>query len=487
MTDSNQVQLAYVTEATLGTTPVTPSMKKIRFTGESLVHNITNIQSNEIRTDRMIADLVQTGAVNAGSVNFEFSFPLTRTFFSDHLESTLYNVWTLAPEKFNVTSDSDITDAGTVADTYAVDADGTDFVAGHLVRASAFTESANNQLFKVASSTGTTVVGTSLSLTAETSPPANARLKVVGFQGASADITAETNSLDSTALDMTTLGLQVGQWLKIGGTAAGDKFATAADNDWVRISGTITATSIPLDNLPSSWAADTGTGKTIKVWFGDVLKNGTTQKSFTIEKGFLEQTTPTYEDLLGMVVGGMNLNVAADAIMTGDFSYMGMTSTIDETALDATPEAASTEGVLNAVANVGRIAEAGTAVVGPNYMQSLTMALNNNLREKKAIGTLGLIDVGTGSFEVTGNLTAFFGNKNLFEKYLAGTATNVNWRVFKSTKAVVMTMPNIKFESGTILAQGQNQDVVSELGYRAILDPTTSAMFQIDRVEEFEV
>lgn len=487
MTDSNQTQLAYVEEVTIGTTPGSPSMRLIRFTGESLAHNITNVQSNEIRTDRMVTDLVQVGAVNAGSINWELSFPLTRTFFSDFLESALYNAWTLAPEKFNVTADSSITDAGTVANTYAVDAGGTAFVLGHLVRASAFTNGANNQLFKVASSTATTVVGSALSLTAETAPPAKARLKVVGFEGASGDLTAETASLDSTTLDLTTLGLQVGQWLKIGGTAAGEQFATAADNDWVRISGTITANSIPLDNLPSFWAADTGSAKTIRVWFGDVLKNGTTRKSFTIEKGFLEQSATSYIDHRGMVVGGMNLNVSANEIMTGNFSFLGMSASVDETALDGTPTAASTEEVLNAVANVGRISEAGAEVVGPNYVQSVSLAVNNNLREKSAIGTLGLIDVGAGTFEITGTLNAFFGNKTLYEKYLGGTASNVNWRVAKGTKAVVMTVPNLKFETGTVVASGANQDVVSELGFRAILDSTTTAMFQIDRVEEFAV
>jgi hypothetical protein len=140
-------------------------------------------------------------------------------------------------------------------------------------------------------------------LTAETHRRRPLGSRSSASQGASGDITATSTGLGSTALDFTTLGLVPGMWLKVGGTAAGDKFANiAANNDWVRISGTITATAIPLDNRPSGWAVDNGSGKTIKVWFGDYINNGTTQTSLTVERGFLDQTTPTYIVNTGMVV-----------------------------------------------------------------------------------------------------------------------------------------------------------------------------------------
>src|SRR6185295_9915476 len=95
-------------------------------------------------------------------------------------------------------------------------------------KAEGFTNAANNQLFRVASSSATTIVGTALSLTAETAPPGTAKLKVVGFQGAAADLVATSTGLTSTLLNFTTLGLSVGRWIKIGGTATADKFVPAA-------------------------------------------------------------------------------------------------------------------------------------------------------------------------------------------------------------------------------------------------------------------
>ena len=74
-------------------------------------------------------------------------------------------------------------------------------------------------------------------------------MKVVGFQAASGDITATATGLGSTSLDFTTLGLAVGQWIKIGGSATADKFATAALNSTARITA-IAATALTLDHLP---------------------------------------------------------------------------------------------------------------------------------------------------------------------------------------------------------------------------------------------
>jgi hypothetical protein len=55
----------------------------------------------------------------------------------------------------------------------------------------------------------------------------------------------------------------------------------------------IAAAKLTLDNLPTGWTTDAGTSQTVKVWFGDQLKNGTTQFGQTIERGFLARTRRT--------------------------------------------------------------------------------------------------------------------------------------------------------------------------------------------------
>jgi hypothetical protein len=137
------------------------------------------------------------------------------------------------------------------------------------------------------------------------------------------------------------------------------------------------------------------------------------------------------------------------------------------------------------VNNVGRIAEGGATVTGPNFIRSLSLSINNNLREQVGIGTLGLVGIGVGRFEATGQMMTYFGSSALYDKYVAGAASSVSIRNVLNGQSLITTFPNIEFESGSILARGRDQDVMCELGYRALLDVPTNCMMQLDRVEEF--
>lgn len=482
MSDSNRLQLSRVTESTIGTTPGSTVATKIRVTGENFVYDISNVESEEIRSDRLTTDLIQVGGRVTGGFNFELSYGA----FDEEIESAMFSTWLTSPVKLNLTSDSSITQVTDSTDTYAVDAGGASFVACHLVRASGFGSAANNQLFRVASSTAATIVGTSLTLTDEAAPPAGARLKVVGFQGASGDITAAASGLSSTALNFTTLGLRVGQWIKIGGTAAGNKFATAQLNDFVRITA-ISATALTCDNLPATWTTDAGTGKTIQVWVSDVIRVGTTKKAFSFEKAIMSQASPYYMVNRGCIVNRMTLSFASQRILTGTFEFLGFDVAGSLTSMDSSPDEAAQNDVLSASANVGRIAEAGVVAGSPNFIQEINMTLNNNLREQTAVGSLGLIGHGVGKVQITGTLRAYFGDSSLLAKYFAGTATSLNARVAKSGKAMIHTFPNVKFNAANANASAQNQDVIQEIQFTALRDAATATSYQIDRFEEYAV
>ncbi len=488
MTASNRTQVAVVRESTPGVTPNTPRMRIMRITGESLAFNPTYVDSDEIRSDRMLGDPILTMKDSNGSVNFELSYPEDNTPLSEFYRSAFMNDWTNTPTFDNDgTADSVVTDAGTTTDTYAVASGGAAVKAGHLVRATGLTNSANNQIFKAVSSTATTIVGSGLSLSAETAPPGTAKLKVVGFQGASGDVTALADGLGSTALDFTTLGLSVGQWIKIGGSAAGDKFATAACNDWARISGAVTATKIPLDNLPSGWATDTGTGKTVKVWFGDTIKNGTTEASLTIERGFLGQQTPTYIVNVGMHVNTLQHTLTSKQKITGTAAFLGMGGSQSTTALDASPDAATTNLVMAANANVGRLSENGATLTSPNWAQSFDFTINNNLRQLEDVGSQSPVAVREGECTVTGKITTYFGDNTLLQKFYNGTPTSINARVAKSSQALIYQMPRVIIRGdGNPQATGKNTDVMMSCSWQASLDTATNSHVMLDRISYFE-
>lgn len=75
MTDTNRAALVLAPQTAWGTAATNSiESKTIRMTGESLAYNIANTQSDEIRSDRNVADIIQTDASVAGDINFEMSY-----------------------------------------------------------------------------------------------------------------------------------------------------------------------------------------------------------------------------------------------------------------------------------------------------------------------------------------------------------------------------------------------------------------------------
>lgn len=482
MTESNRVQLATVRESTFGTTPTTPRMRLARFSGEGLKYTPKFVKPTEMRSDRMNVDPVLTNFENQGPVNGEFSYPEADSPTSDFIRSLMWSDWVNTPTYDNDgTADSVVTDAGTTANTYVVASGGASVKVGHLVRATGFTNAANNQIFRAASSTATTIVGTALSLTAETAPPAAAKLKVIGFQGAAADITATATGLGSTLLDFTTLGLAVGMWVKPDSTTAAMGFATAANNVPMRISA-IAATALTLDNRPSGWAIDAGTGKTIKVYCGDYIKNGVTRTSLSFERGFLGQTTPNYILQKGMIAGQGEFSAQTEQEITWNFTFSGLTGSNSTTAQDASPDAATTNSIMSANVNVGRIGEGGVAVGTVNPVKTNKITVNNNVRMITAKGNVGSVDIRAGDFDVTVEADAYFGDGTFLNKLLAGTATAYNEWAGINGQMVVWDVPRLTWEDGSPSASGKNTDVTTPLKGMASVESVFNAHLIINRI-----
>jgi hypothetical protein len=85
---SNQ-SVAFIVEATYGTTPATPVMKPLRSTGNTLALTKDTIQSEEITSDRQIAYFKHGNKQVGGGVDFELAY----TDFDDLLEAVMCGTW----------------------------------------------------------------------------------------------------------------------------------------------------------------------------------------------------------------------------------------------------------------------------------------------------------------------------------------------------------------------------------------------------------
>lgn len=73
MADTSRGRIAYVAEATFGTTPTDPTLQILRMLGSSLAYTKQTQESNELDSGAMITDLIEVGAESGGSINVEWS------------------------------------------------------------------------------------------------------------------------------------------------------------------------------------------------------------------------------------------------------------------------------------------------------------------------------------------------------------------------------------------------------------------------------
>ena len=217
-------------------------------------------------------------------------------------------------------------------------------------------------------------------------------------------------------------------------------------------------------------------------WSGNALKNGASSnmKSFTIEKRFDLGGSYEYFRYRGMVPNTMTLTLGVDAIITGSFEFMGAR---EDSAGGSLPGAiyqeATSNPVLNATGNFATLSVGGDS---QNFIASMDMTVNNNLRAQRAVAHLESIGVGTGQFSVTGNMNVYFKSKEIYNKYIANESVALSFVLGEDGgKQYKFTIPRIKFTNGSVLAENRGADLMCNMTYQAILDPAIGATIKIER------
>jgi hypothetical protein len=260
--------------------------------------------------------------------------------------------------------------------------------------------------------------------------------------------------------------LVVGQWIKASG------FTAAADNGYFKI---VTRTSAKITVSGGTLVDESaGTSRTIKQ--GSSITNGTTKTSFNIER--------TYEDLttelalfVGQMINTFNLSISPNGIITGGFGFVGANESSETASGGSGYTAATVTEVMNAIDNVANIYEADSPV--SISCLEFTLALNNNLRERLRIGTLGAFDIGTGRCDVSGVLTAYYENKTLYDKFLNFNTSSISLACQDiAGNGYVIDIPSIKVTEG-------NRNASAGLGDDFKLPAAFTAF--MDAVEDIEI
>ena len=113
---------------------------------------------------------------------------------------------------------------------------------------------------------------------------------------------------------------------------------------------------------------------------------------------------------------------------------------------------------------------------------NLSFSINNTIRAVDAVSNLNHIDIKAGRLSITGSMNIYFEDIIAYQQFIDGNAFFFSFAATDSlSNTYFISVPAVKFSSGSIVAGGLDTDLIFEAEFEAIVDPTTNSMIQIDR------
>ena len=473
--------LAFIKEVTAGTTPSTPTMKKIRSTGGTITNERSVLQSGEIRSDRGISDVRLGTNQPAVSIPVEFSFAE----YDQLLEGAFGKRWlggyTLSVAVDFLTSPASSIDHATGASWLDLGLNVGDYIV-----ISNTDETANAGLYKISAIgagaatydrlTVTLADGsTAKTFTADTDDAVTIKSGYKGgsFSTATTGITVSSTGKTYTAasaLWLTTFGLIVGDKIYFSG------FAQSGNNGWKTVV-TVTDTVLTVSETCTAETISTGT-----VYMGSAVGYLATDTdgdipSFTIEEGFTD--IDQYHNITGAKVDKFSVSCQPDKMVEASFDLIGMTysgfagSSIATSLTEPGTESPFDSFTGELSINTGAVTHSTGIVTGINLQISNGLSRRYGLFSKNASG------VGEARVNCSGSINAFMSTGvPLSILYSAETTLDLSFALIDlSGNRYTFRVPKLKFtKDSRSRAEG---DITESLDFQALI--SSSVTMQITK------
>lgn len=289
----------------------------------------------------------------------------------------------------------------------------------------------------------------------------NSAWNVMALQTVDLSINATTKQITRASGSFVTNGLKVGDIITLA------SFSNSGNNTQVQLTS---VAALTLEYVgPDGMVTEAGVGTTYKR--ADKLEIGTTKKSFSMEKAFLDLTTKAiiYK---GMLASKLSLEVAHGALVTGSVSFSGNYHGLADTAGEfitngRTINAPATTQTFNGSIDMPFLSSAATGTFGASDMavKSVSMDIDNNLTAQNVIGEIAPVDYSLGTAKVETSLSAYLSNAAwaVMPKKLTQDPFQFGFMLKNSGGWYGFYLPSIQVSFDDPKAPGQNQDIMLDM------------------------
>jgi hypothetical protein len=214
-------------------------------------------------------------------------------------------------------------------------------------------------------------------------------------------------------------------------------------------------------------------------WSTDVLKAGTTRRSFTIERKFADLAAPEWHRNTGCEFNTIGLSVSPNAMVTATFGVVGKDLSIGTTALSGSSYSAdSTNKPFDSF--TGSIQEGGSAIA---TVTALEINLENGIEPLFAIGSQTTQRPSIGKSRLTGTCTTYFENSTLYNKFLNETESSMQLVLTDlDGNSYTIDLPRLKYNSGQPDVSGEGAITIA-MEFVGLYDTTDASQIKITRAD----
>jgi hypothetical protein len=210
-------------------------------------------------------------------------------------------------------------------------------------------------------------------------------------------------------------------------------------------------------------------------WATDILKAGTTRRSFTIERHHEDITR--WLRATGCHFNTMSLSVAPNSMVTGSFGVIGKDFTIATSAIvGATYGAESTTAPFDSF--TGTISEGGSGIA---VVTALELSIDNGMEAIYVVGDDTTLEPSIAKSTITGSLSVYLENTSLIEKFVNETGSSIQFVLTDAAgNDYTFDLPNVKYNSGNPEVGGPGA-VTASLDFVALYDSGEDTNLKITR------
>lgn len=217
-------------------------------------------------------------------------------------------------------------------------------------------------------------------------------------------------------------------------------------------------------------------GAVFGTWSTNVLINGSIEQSFTFEETVaLRGGAFAYNRFVGCEVDTLSLNFAARKGVTGSVKLMGVSEATDTAIISGATYTAPNTNIVEVANSVASLAVASLSPAP--IVKALTLNIANNIRKREKLGSLYVDSFGTGQFDLTGSLDAYFTSKALYDLVLAHGSGAIALTIGAvANKKYTISIPVAQFLDGSRILGGKNDDVMVRIPFRGVFDGTSKSV-----------